>query len=145
MRLRKKQHLPGTEINIAPLIDVVFLLIIFFMVISQFTQIEIEALELPEAGQGNRPTDLLDRQIIINVYQDGRIMIAGDRYTANSFEQLLKAKLVKYAAGDITVLIRADQQTPWNAVSEIMKGCARQSVTRVRVAVVDEFESNVLE
>ena len=72
-------------------------------------------------------------------------MIAGDRYTANSFEQLLKAKLVKYAAGDITVLIRADQQTPWNAVSEIMKSCARQSVTRVRVAVVDEFESNVLE
>ncbi len=145
MRLRKRLHLSGIEINIAPLIDVVFLLIIFFMVISQFTQIEIEALDLPEARQGDHPTDPLDRQIIINVHMDGRIMIAGTNYTLDSFGQLLQAKLTKYIATEISVLIRADQQTPWGKISEIMEVCASQAVIQVRVAVVDEVESSTTE
>ena len=68
MRLRKKHHLQGVEINIAPLIDVVLLLIIFFMVIAQFTRLEVEALELPKAQHGDSPSDPLDRQIIVNMH-----------------------------------------------------------------------------
>ncbi len=140
MRLRKKLHLSDIEINIAPLIDVIFLLIIFFMVISQFTQIEIEALDLPEAHQGDLATDPMDRQIVINVQIDGGIIIAGANYTVDSFRQLLQAKLKKYKAAEISVLIRSDRQTPWGTISEIMALCASQAVMQVRVATVDKVD-----
>lgn len=140
MRLRKKHRLPGVGINIAPLIDVVLLLIIFFMVIAQFTRVEIEALELPEAQQGDSRGDPLDRQVVINLHKDGRIVIAGAQYSADGFGQLLQEKLTKYAASEITVLIRADRQTPWAKVRELMEVCAGRAITRVRVAVEEEVD-----
>ena len=52
MRLRKRKPEYGCEINIAPLIDVVFLLIIFFLTVSHITQLQVEPLSLPEAEEG---------------------------------------------------------------------------------------------
>ncbi|MBN1845518.1 MAG: biopolymer transporter ExbD [Sedimentisphaerales bacterium] len=137
MRLRKRPHLYGIDINIAPLIDVVFLLIIFFMVVSQFTQMEIEALELPQATQGDRPGQPLDRQVILNVFADGRLMIAGQPYDHQQLTWLLQRKTRRIPAGEISVLIRADRATPWRQVRELLQLCAAQSIQHVRVAVLD--------
>lgn len=138
MRLRKRIQLHSYQIGIAPLIDVVFLLIIFFMVVSQFTQIEIEALELPPAAQGERPSDPLDKQVILNVHQDGRIRIASLDYTVESFENLLRSKLQQIPSEDLSILIRADRQTPWRLVRPLLEACARNAISRVRVAVTED-------
>ena len=120
MRLRKRIQLHSYEIGIAPLIDVVFLLIIFFMVVSQFTQIEIEALELPPATQGERPSDPLDKQIILNVHRDGCIRIASQDYSVDSFENLLRSKLQRLPPEDLSNHNTAERQTPSRLVSPIM-------------------------
>ena len=140
MRLRKRIQLQSYEIGIAPLIDVVFLLIIFFMVVSQFTQMEIEALELPPASQGEQPSDPLDKQIILNVHQDGRIRIASQDYTVDSFENLLQSKLHQLPPEDLHILIRADRQTPWRLVRPLMEACGRNAVSHVRVAVTEDAD-----
>ena len=51
MRLHKVKRDFGYDINIAPLIDVVFLLIVFFLTVSHIAQVRVEALSLPEAQQ----------------------------------------------------------------------------------------------
>jgi biopolymer transport protein ExbD len=140
MRLRKRIQLHSYVIGIAPLIDVVFLLIIFFMVVSQFTQIEIEALELPPATQGERPADPLDKQIILNVHQDGRIRIASQDYTVDSFENLLLSRLQQFPSQDLNIVIRADRQTPWRLVRPLMEACARNAVNHIRVAVTEDTD-----
>ena len=140
MRLRKRIQLHSYEIGIAPLIDVVFLLIIFFMVVSQFTQIEIEALELPPATQGERPSDPLDKQIILNVHQDGRIRIASQDYSVDLFENLLRSKLQQLPGEDLSILIRADRQTPWRLVRPLMEACARNAISQIRYAVTEDTD-----
>jgi len=140
MRLRKRIQLHSYEIGIAPLIDVVFLLIIFFMVVSQFTQIEIEALELPPATQGERPSDPLDKQIILNVHQDGRIRIASQDYSVDLFENLLRSKLQQFPGEDLSILIRADRQTPWRLVRPLMEACGRNAISQIRYAVTEDTD-----
>jgi len=140
MRLRKRQHRPGCDINIAPLIDVVFLLIIFFMLVSQFTRIEVEPLSLPPARHADRSAAPALIKMIINVYENGRVVIAGVEHTTDSLGQLLQTESKKHAGGEVSVLIRSDRQTPWQMVSEIMKACHNRGVSRVRVATVPTEE-----
>ncbi len=138
MRLRKRIQLHNYQIGIAPLIDVVFLLIIFFMVVSQFTQINIEALELPPADQGEPPSDPLAKQIILNVQRDGRIRIAGEDYTVDSFENLLRLKLQQFPPEDLRIRIRADRKTPWRLVRPLLEACARNAISRINYAVTED-------
>ena len=137
MRLRKKQHRPGCHIDIAPLIDVVFLLIIFFMVVAQFTQAELEALELPSAEQADLPDATLQSRLVVNVHADGRIIIASRNQTLDSFRQFLRRELSQRSPEQISVLIRADRRTSWEAVRPLLTICAEHQIIRIRVAVVD--------
>ncbi len=140
MRLRKRIQLHSYQIGIAPLIDVVFLLIIFFMVVSQFTQMEIEALDLPPAAQGERPSDPLKKQIILNVHQEGRIQIDGQDHSVDSFEHLLQSKLQQTTPEDLRILIRADRQTPWRLVRPLMEACARNAIHQIHYAVTEDTD-----
>ena len=140
MRLRKRIQLHSYEIGIAPLIDVVFLLIIFFMVVSQFTQIEIEAMELPPAAQGEQPSDPLEKQIILNVHRDGLLRIDGQDHSVDSFENLLRLKLQQLPPQDLNITIRADRQTPWRLVRPLMEACARNAINQIDYAVTENTD-----
>ena len=137
MRLRKKQHDRPCEISIAPLIDVVFLLIIFFMVVSQFTRVKLEAVSLPEASQGELPDEMPARRVILNVYQDGRIINEGVEHDLVSLGQLLKMEMAEHGSERLTILIRSDRKASWKTVRKIMKVCAGEGLSRVKVAVSD--------
>lgn len=137
MRLRKKQHDRPCEISIAPLIDVVFLLIIFFMVVSQFTRVKLEAVSLPEASQGELPEEMPARRVILNVYADGRINNEGVELNLVSLGQLLKMEKAEHGSERLTILIRSDRKAAWKTVREIMKVCAGEGLSRVKVAVTD--------
>ena len=137
MQLRKTKRTYGCEINIAPLIDVVFLLIIFFMTVSQITRVEAEDLTLPEARQGEAPKETPAGRFIVNVHQDGRIVVAGRTRSIASLQDMLAGELAERSADEITVLVRGDRDTPWERVSEIMRACAAQGIGRVRVAVIE--------
>ncbi|MCK5114721.1 MAG: biopolymer transporter ExbD [Phycisphaerae bacterium] len=142
MRLRKIQHIRPCEISIAPLIDVVFLLIIFFMVVSQFTRVKLEAVSLPPASQGELPEEMSSRRVILNVHQDGRIINEGIEHDLLSLEQLLKMEKAEHGGGRLTILIRSDRKTSWKTVREIMQVCAGEGLSRVKVAVTEAEGQN---
>ncbi len=138
MRLRKTFHRPGYQINIAPLIDVVFLLIVFFLVVSQFTRIEVEPLELPQARTETKDTSPAPRPVIVNIDRDGIIMVAGVTHSEGSFGYLLQEHLERSNAGDVSVLVRADRMSDWGVVRQVMAQCARKGIYRVKVAALEE-------
>ena len=133
---RPKRRL-GCEINITPLIDIVFLLIIFSMIVSQFTKVEVEELSLPEAEKGQPRKETPLSRLIVNVRKDGTIVVAGRSHSVASLGQLVAARARETAAGDVSVLIRGDRAAPWKDIAQIMQACAARNVRRVKVAVLE--------
>ena len=140
MRLRKRTYQNHRDLNIAPLIDVVFLLIIFFMVVSQFTRLDVQALALPTAHKGQTPAAVPQR-LVVNVDQTGQILIRSRVYTPAAFQSLLAQRLSPQQPNqppvELTVLIRADRRTPWRHIQPLLSRCAALGLHCVRLAVIE--------
>lgn len=141
MRLRKRKHEYGCELNIAPLIDVVFLLIIFFLTVSHITQLQVEPLSLPEAEEGQKPEEQGQNHIIVNVDREGRILALGKKLSIDSLQQILQNEIASSEGNDISILLRGDRATSWATISEIMQVCTATGIGRVSVAVTEPDES----
>jgi biopolymer transport protein ExbD len=112
------------DVNITPLIDVVFLLLIFFMVSTTFErESEIEVV-LPQATADAPATDEFVMTVTIDA--EGTFYINGQRVINTQLETLKKA--MQEVAGDRTdppIILSADAQTPHQAVVTVMDA-ARQ-------------------
>ena len=133
MQLRKTKRTYGCEINIAPLIDVVFLLIIFFMTVSQISRVEVEDLVLPEAAAGQPRPPV--RRLIVNVHATGRRVVSGQDQSMASLVRMLADAVNEPGGRELSVLVRADREADWAHVAEVMQACAANGIGRVRVAV----------
>ena len=104
------------EINLTPLIDVVFLLLIFFMVSTTFTKETHLNIDLPEASaESSRSSDL---QIEITITRDGDYAVNGVSLINRQKETLGEA-IERASAGDNTIpmIITADSATPHQSVA----------------------------
>ena len=142
MRLVKTKRKFGCEINITALIDIVFLLIIFSMVVSQFTKLQAEQLALPSAHTGRPPQPTPGGRVVVNVLPTGRIVVGGHEYSGTSLEAFLAGEVGRRGAQDVSVVIRSDENTPWEHVSRIMQACAAKGIARVKVAALLPGESS---
>ncbi len=113
------------QINLTPLIDVVFLLLIFFMVSTTFSKESQFHIKLPEAS--NEPTEPQNNLLEIEINSEGDFAVKGPRERAakrlvNRKIETLTAALKTAAAGDrdLIVVIRADRRTPHEAVVNAM-------------------------
>lgn len=115
----KRQSKAQLEINLAPLIDVVFLLLIFFMVTTTFTKESRLTVDLPEAD--GVATEAIPEQLEILISADGQYAING-RVLVNSARKTLRAALQKVSEGDSSrpLVITADANTPHQAVVTAM-------------------------
>ena len=107
------------EVNLTPLIDVVFLLLIFFMVSTTFTKETHLSIDLPEASsQSSRAADL---QIEISITREGSFAINGVALI-NREQNTLRAAKEKVSEGDtaIPLVITADSATPHQSVVTAM-------------------------
>jgi len=137
VQLHKAKREYGCEINIAPLIDVVFLLIIFFLTVSHIARIQVEPLELPEAQEGKKADPLAGGRLIVNVHRDGRVAIAGQTHSLTSIRQLLVDETGREDSGPISILIRGDREASWEKIRELMNVCTDCGIGQVDVAVIE--------
>jgi biopolymer transport protein ExbD len=137
MRLRKSHRQVSCEMGVAPLIDVVFLLIIFFMTVSQMTRVGGEPIELPEAETRELQEEIPTGIIVITVQRAGQITVDGQSHTLTTLAELLSSATRGKPANSVPVLIRADAYSLWDQVGRVMRICAANRLTKVRVAVTE--------
>ena len=109
--------------NMTPMIDIIFNLIIFFMLVSQFTQLAVEDVVLPLAKKAE-PKEMGEvNTIVINIVDpdEPRILIFHQEYNYSDLTDYLKKK--KEAVGEggqLTVILRADAMVPYYDIARVM-------------------------
>jgi biopolymer transport protein ExbD len=136
MRIATRPRNRSIRFNITPMIDVVFLLVIFFLVTAHFAQNqEVDAVELPVATQ-IAETDESPRRLAITVLADGTIRAGGNDILPENLDLLLE-QTIGDDPTDFEVRIRADQSAPYEVVEPILLSCARQGIRDVGVKVIE--------
>ena len=115
----KRQTKAQLEINLTPLIDVVFLLLIFFMVTTTFTRETRLTVDLPEAQGVSQEQQ--QEQLEITIAADGKYAVNG-KALVNTKPEVLKAALIELSGGDnsLPLVITADALTPHQSVVTAM-------------------------
>ena len=123
----------GLTINITPLIDVVFLLLIFFMVTTTFSRETRLMVNLPEADAELANTDTTSIEII--VARDGAYSINGRALINNRLETLMRG-LELESAGDrsLPIVLIADAEATHQSVITVMDGIGRTGFTQLSIA-----------
>ena len=138
MRIPTRTQDRGFAFNITPLIDVVFLLIIFFLVASHFIRNElVERVDLPLASQGQEDEESANR-LIVTVLPAGDLLLGQVAITEEEFEQRLQDLVAVHGATLVELRIRADRSVVYARIEPLLLSAARQGVTRVRFAVLRE-------
>ena len=120
------------SINMTPVIDMVFLLLIFFLVASQFAE-EERSLEvvLPSASEA-RPLTATPKEVFVNVDRDGRFFVDGRIMQMDEVEAVLR-QAVANNPGNQSVIIRADKRVHFDAVVAVMNACNKVGARDYRV------------
>ena len=129
MNFRPRQE-PEIEVNLTPLIDVVFLLLIFFMVSTTFVRESEIDLTLPEASAEVRdePIDKID----IAVDKEGQYFVNGKALVNNQLETLKRALAeIKTTDGDPLVVINADADASHQSVITVMDAARQTGLIRI--------------
>ena len=138
MRLGREKTEVEASIDMTPMIDVVFLLIIFFVTVTELTRIELIAdIELPEADQANPEEHTEKTRMVINMKKDGTIDIGHYIYQVHSPE--LKALLMKEARKRVEpdgfsaqqVVIRADKDMLFKYAQSLILDCQEAKIYKV--------------
>jgi len=111
--------------SMAPMIDMVFLLLVFFMVASHLHSQKNIELEIPLADQGVIPKELPDRWIV-NIDKDGKIYSGNQEITLEDLQGLVVARLRDVP--DTKVHVRADKNTRHKEIKRVMRAMADSGV-----------------
>jgi biopolymer transport protein ExbD len=125
-------------IQMAPLIDIIFLLLIFFMSASIFYQLETEInITVPTAKEG---ADIrrAPGEIIVNVLKDGKVVVNQRELTYKELGRML-ARVSELYKGQ-PVIIRADRETYHKHVIKVLDICAGTDIWNVSFATMKEEE-----
>jgi len=128
-------------LNLTPMIDIVFLLIIFFMVGTKFSELERKiGLRVPEVAKVEALTSAPDPKIV-NVYRDGRVTL--DRTPVRDLDELterLAAARSQYS--ELGVLVRGDANGQFQHIAEVLNACKQADVRELGIAVRPQSPEN---
>lgn len=118
---------PDAQFDMSPMIDMVFLLLIFFMIASRFSVQQNIELEIPTATKATVPKERHER-FTVNVMENGTFCIYGNPVpvTGDALREALKRE--KTAAPETRVYIRADQDTDFAHVRKVMTIMAEEGL-----------------
>ena len=122
-------------LSLTPLIDIVFLLLIFFLVATRFAEEEQEMdVMLPDASEA-QPLTSKPGELFINIDQQGRYYVTGKILTLEELDRTLRAASVNNP-GRLSVIIRADKRVVWNYVVAAMNACNKAKIRDYRVTTL---------
>ena len=133
MRFRKFRDIQPIPLQLAPMIDILFLLLIFFIITWNFSRRETEIeISVPAADKGDEPKRRNVGEIVVNVRKGGEIVVEGDLITE---EQLLqKLQLIAEVHKDQAVILRGDEKSEYQKVMNVLNTCQKAGIWNVAFA-----------
>ena len=139
MAVKLDQETSLFALSLTPLIDVVFLLLVFFLVATEFAEQERDIrVLLPEASEA-QPLTSKPRELFVNIDAQGRYFVHGETLTLDELHSALKMAWVNNP-GQASVIVRADKRCPWQYVVAAINGCLKANIRDYRVTAREPEE-----
>ena len=138
-KTREPEGGEDAKVDMTPMIDVTFLLIIFFVTIQQLTVQETAAqVVLPKAKQANPETADEKDRLIVSIDADGTYYVGPTRMDMARVDQALKREAALRDADGFAkriIFVRADVAAPYGKVQDVMAQCRRHKIIRLAFRV----------
>ncbi len=142
----------STQPNLVPILDMVFQLITFFMLVINFKEAALDqSLQLPVLGSA-RPLDVKGDEdlLVLNINSSGQLTVYGRVTDVSSYiaaeakqeEIRMKAKNKNFKPGDelaTTIVIRADRATPFRLLNDVIKACQRHNFRKFALKAMNRL------
>jgi len=139
MFIRDEARDEEVQINLMPLLDMVFLLLIFFLVASTFSKQERQiAINLPTASR-EQAMSAPPKQLVLSIDASGGVTVAGKAVEGSALETLLKESLGEDK--DRVVFIRADEHSEHGAFAAVVRICREAGVKQLKIGYAVEEAS----
>lgn len=122
-------HASG-HINVTPLIDVVMVMIVFFLIVGKLASDQRSEVDLPLAAA--KPLQSEPHTLIINIPADRSIVLAGEAIAVTNLTTRLRSALTDHP--DLLVQIRADRSLTYGDIAPLIAACRENGISRVRLA-----------
>lgn len=133
MSIQIKKGRALDSLNLTPLIDVVFLLLIFFLIATRFAQDDRELpVQLPSAASAV-PMTMEPTELVVNVDVDGQYMVQGERMDLGRVEEVLKRAVTDNPINQM-VIIRGDRNVAFQAVVSVLDLCTKLKVPSYKIS-----------
>jgi biopolymer transport protein ExbD len=137
MRIRTSDSETGEMINISSMIDVMFILIIFFLVTTTFKEEEVDqTVKLPVDARNQSLTQTAGSVIKINIRQNGSYVLMGQQVTEDEIAKWMKEEVAKKP--ELSVVIRCDKEAKHLYLANVMSICLYAGVSEANIAVKPE-------
>ena len=129
-----------TGIQLAPMIDVVFLLLIFFIVLWNYARFETEIdISVPAASAGENPERTIG-EIVVNVKKEGGIIIEGIERTELETLEMFKSIVAAYP--DQALILRGDKEASFDHIVKVLNLCKEANIWNISFATSQPENTN---
>jgi biopolymer transport protein ExbD len=118
----------GVEVNLTPVIDMVFLLLIFFLVATKFADIERDVRVHPPTSRNARPVTAIPEEIVVNVTESGALLVAGRERSLDELERLFLS--ATESNPHQAVVIRGDRNAILHRAVDVLDLCEKHNVEK---------------
>lgn len=132
-RRRSRRHVPVSEINVTPFVDVMLVLLIIFMVAAPLLTVGVP-IDLPETQA--KALNAETQPITISVNEGGKVYIQEDEISQD--ELLAKLKAVATNGYDERIYVRGDKTADYGTVMKIMARISAAGYTRIGLVTLQE-------
>jgi biopolymer transport protein ExbD len=133
MAIQLKKGRALESLSLTPLIDVVFLLLIFFLVATRFAQDDRELpVQLPSASSAV-PMTMEPAELVVNVDASGQYMVQGERVTLERMESILRKAVADNPINQL-VIIRGDRNVAFQSIVSVMDLCTKVKVPSYKIS-----------
>ena len=128
----------GGRLNLTPMIDVVFLLIIFFMVSYNITQQDNAiAVDLPEAETGTLPLEQQTKQLTVSIPSPGTLYVGTEKIGDQGRLRHIMTEARKDWGEETEIRIRTNKEVPQGEIKPLLRMAAECGILRVSFAVME--------
>jgi biopolymer transport protein ExbD len=127
VRLRSSNY-PEEDFPIAPMIDMVFLLLVFFMTVGSLARGSFREVNLPESAEAKVPESMDDRGTV-TLAADGGIFVGGAERSLEEMQAIIRAEVQRNPR--IQLYLRAHEQTQYGDIRRVLDACAEAGAYQI--------------